>query len=160
MSIADLKVRLADVPGIHTLNMGLAGGRILLRWGEGLESYTAVVDAAASDGDIETAIRNAIKLPPVSILPDNPAPAPLPAVPNGDKPMSASTAAATGASIKQMLEDHARQMADAMEGHKATMRAGFDKQLQAVAAIGRVAAKANSDGDDFLALVGQFTNEI
>jgi hypothetical protein len=60
MSIADLKMRLADVQGIETLSMPLEAGRILLRWGAG---YSATVDAAASDGEIETAIRSAIRLP-------------------------------------------------------------------------------------------------
>ena len=46
MSIADLKVRLADVQGVETLTMGLEAGRIMLRWGAG---YSASVDAAASD---------------------------------------------------------------------------------------------------------------
>ena len=54
MSIADLRVRLGDVPGIQNLTMGLEGGRIMLRWGDG---YLAAVDAAASDAEIETAIR-------------------------------------------------------------------------------------------------------
>jgi len=45
MSIADLKVRLADVQGAETLTMGLEAGRIMLRWGAG---YSASVDAAAS----------------------------------------------------------------------------------------------------------------
>jgi hypothetical protein len=35
MSIADLKVRLADVQGAETLTMGLEAGRIMLRWGAG-----------------------------------------------------------------------------------------------------------------------------
>jgi hypothetical protein len=56
MSIADLKMRLTDVPGIETLSMALEAGRITLRWGT---SYSASVDAAASDVDIEAAIRNA-----------------------------------------------------------------------------------------------------
>jgi hypothetical protein len=33
MSIADLKVLLADVPGIETLTIALEAGRITLRWG-------------------------------------------------------------------------------------------------------------------------------
>jgi hypothetical protein len=45
ISIADLKVRSADVQGIETLTMGLEAGRIMLRWGAG---YSASVDAAAS----------------------------------------------------------------------------------------------------------------
>ena len=44
MSIADLKVRLADIQGVETLTMGLEAGRIVLRWGAG---YSASVDAAA-----------------------------------------------------------------------------------------------------------------
>jgi hypothetical protein len=35
MSIADLKVRLGDVPGIQNLTIGLEGGKIMLRWGDG-----------------------------------------------------------------------------------------------------------------------------
>jgi hypothetical protein len=46
MSIADLKVRLADVPGIETLSMALVAGKIMLRWGT---SYSVSVDAAASE---------------------------------------------------------------------------------------------------------------
>jgi hypothetical protein len=53
MSIADLKMRLADVPGIESLSMALEAGRIMLRWGA---SYSASVNAAASDADIEAAI--------------------------------------------------------------------------------------------------------
>ena len=67
MSIADLKSRCADVPGIETLTMRLTGGRIMLAWGAG---YYTSADAAASDGEIETAIRNAIKLPPMFLIPE------------------------------------------------------------------------------------------
>jgi len=70
MSIADLKMRLADVQGIETLSMALEAGRILLRWGAG---YSATVDAAASDGEIETAIRSAIRLPAASLVTEKPA---------------------------------------------------------------------------------------
>ena len=58
MSIADLKVRLADVQGVESLTMGLEAGRIMLRWGAG---YSALVDAAASDADIEAAVNAAIR---------------------------------------------------------------------------------------------------
>ena len=96
MSIADLKMRLADVPGIETLAMALEAGRIALRWGT---SYSASVDAAASDADIEAAIREAIKLPPVSLIPDKPARI-APAPPNGVSSMSSNPASA-GASVKR-----------------------------------------------------------
>ena len=48
MSIANLKMRLADVPGNENPSMALEAGRIMLRWGTG---YSASVDAAASDAD-------------------------------------------------------------------------------------------------------------
>lgn len=129
-------------------------GRIFLTWGTG---YAAAVDAGATDGDIEAAIRNAIKLPPVSLIPDA-QPAPI-SQPKGTT-MSVSSATAAGMSIKQMMEDHQKQLADLMEGHKAKMAAGFAKQMQAVQAVGSLAAKADQDGDDFLAMVGQFTNAL
>lgn len=44
MSVADLKVRLADVPGIESLRLPLEARRILLRWGNG---YAASADADA-----------------------------------------------------------------------------------------------------------------
>ena len=91
MSIADLKIRLADVPGIETLSMALEAGRIMLRWGA---SYSASVDAAASDADIEAAIRNAIKFPAVSLIQHKPVEIAAPAPSTGVSSISSNPASA------------------------------------------------------------------
>ncbi|WP_316214146.1 hypothetical protein [Bradyrhizobium sp. SZCCHNR2032] len=147
---------MADVPGIETLTMGFEAGRITLRWG----AYAASVDAAASDGDVETAIRNAIKLPPVTMIPDKPAPAAVARPQTKVQPMSVTGASAAGQSLRELMEDNRRQLADLTAAHMDTMRAGFAKQLQGVQALGRLADKVHSEGDDFLALIGQYTNDL
>jgi hypothetical protein len=68
-----------DVAGIETLTMGLEAGRIVLRW----DGYSAAVDASASDAECKAAVRNAPKLPPVSLIPDKPAATPAAAPSNG-----------------------------------------------------------------------------
>src|SRR4051794_30847444 len=87
MSIHDLKMRMADA-GIEALTMGLEAGRILLRW----NGYSAAVDASASDAEIEAAVRNAIKLPPVSLIPEKPPAIPAAAPPNGVSTLSTNPA--------------------------------------------------------------------
>ena len=88
--------------------MALEAGRITLRWGMG---YSASVEAAASNSDIEAAIRNAIKLPPVPPIHDKPAVIAEAAKANGATTMSTNDASA-GASVKQMIEEHTRMMGE------------------------------------------------
>jgi hypothetical protein len=157
MSINDLKTRLRDIPGTQNLTMVLEAGRIVLRWAE---SMVASADASSSDAELEAAVRNAAKLPPVAMIPDKPIPAAAPIAHEG-KPMADITGGASlGASIRDMIEDHKRQMADLIEGHKATMVQGFEKQIRAARAVGSLAAAVDRAGDDLLALVGQYTNEL
>lgn len=156
MSVADLKLRLADVPGIETLAMGLEAGWIKLRWG----AHSAAVDAAASDAEIEAAIRNAIKLPPVDLIPDRPSPAPAPVQPSGGSSMSVTGASAAGQSLREMMEEHRKTLADLTGAHMDKMREGFAKQLQGVQALGKLAEKVHQEGDDFLSLIGQYTNDL
>jgi hypothetical protein len=40
------------------------------------------------------------------------------------------------------------------------MQHGFENQLRAVDAMGNLASAADRAGDEFLAMVGQYTNEI
>jgi hypothetical protein len=107
MSIQDLKTRMVDVAGIEPLTMALEAGRIVLRW----DGYSAAVDASASDADCEAAVRNAIKLPRVSLIPDKPAANAVAAKANGAVTMSTNPASA-GASVKQMMEEHTRMMGE------------------------------------------------
>jgi hypothetical protein len=98
MSVHDLKQRLADVPGIESLTMALEGGRILVRWGAG---YSAAADASASDYEIEVAVRNAIKLPPVATIPDKQP------IPNA-APVASAPARTSGASTVSQLPNKPR----------------------------------------------------
>ena len=155
MSIADLKVRLADIQGVETPTMGLEAGRIVLRWGAG---YSASVDAAASHSDIEAAIRNAIKLPAVSLIPDQPVAAS--ASSTGVSSMSSNPASA-GASVKALMEDHVRMMGDIHQAQLRILESSLARQRETVAgAVGKVAEKIDGQTEDFLAIMGQFANDL
>ena len=157
MSIADLKVRLADVPGIETLSMALEAGRITVRWGAG---HSASVDAAASDNEIEDAVRNAIKLAPVSLILDKPAAIPAPAPSTGVSSMSSNPASA-GASVKALMEDHVRMMGDIHQAQLRILESSLARQRETVAgAVGKVAEKIDGQTEDFLAIMGQFANDL
>lgn len=160
MSVADLKLRMADVPGIETLSMGIEVGRIVLRWYALGSPYSAALDVTSSDGEIEAAVRNAMKLPPVDLIPDRPAPAPVPAQPSGVSTMSVTGAAAAGQSLREMMEEHRKTLADLTGAHMDKMREGFAKQLQGVQALGKLADKVHAEGDEFLSLIGQYTNDL
>jgi hypothetical protein len=130
MSIHDLKIRMADVAGIEALTMGLEAGRILLRW----DGYSATVDAAASDAEIEAAVRNATKLPRVSLIPDEPT-AILAAVPsNGVSTMSTNPASA-GASVEQLMEDHTRMMGEIHQAQLRILETSLARQRETVAQV-------------------------
>ncbi|MCA6114264.1 hypothetical protein J6524_04885 [Bradyrhizobium sp. WSM 1738] len=155
MSIHDLKTRMADVAGIEALTMSLEGGRILLRWG----SYSAAVDAAASDAEIEAAVRNAIKLPPVSLIPDKPEAIAAPAISKGTPSMT--NPASTGASVAKIMEDHVRMMGEIQAAQVRILEASLARQRETVAgAVGKVAEKVDGQTDDFLAIMGQFANDL
>lgn len=141
MSLFDLKSRMADIPGIEGLTMQLANGRGVFTLGNVIGS----VGAFASDQEIEDAIRAAIRLPAVPLI-DQPK----------DTPMSITGAAHVGSSLKDMIEQRKRAMAD---GH-AKLQTAFAKMDQATAALNSVGDKVAAEADDLLASVGQFTNEL
>lgn len=164
MSIADLKSRLADVPGIDALNMKLEAGKILLQWGAG---YAATVNAAASDHEIEVAVREAIKLPPVTTIPEKQAgvtvPSASPAQPSEGAKVSAATAstAATHLNIQQMMERHGGVLAEMQQAALAAVQVALDRQATAVLSSGtNLASKIDGQTDDFLAMMGQYSNSI
>ena len=162
MSVADLKIRLRDVSGIETLTMRFASGSILLQWGAG---YSATVGAAASDAEIMSAIRDAVRLPPVSLIPDKPAPA-VPANPKEGKLMTDTTpaapAAAPGAaalSIQQRLADHGKKLDAILQAQGALLDAALNEQANAaVSAVSGVVEKIKSQTADFNAIMGQISN--
>jgi hypothetical protein len=155
MSIADLKSRLADVHGIETLSMRLSGGRIMLAWGGG---YYTSADAAASDAEIETAIRNAIKLPPMFLIPDKQSSSAIqpanPAVP----PMS-SNPASVGLSVKAMMDEHSKALAEIQAAQLEILRSNLANQRESVTnAVASVADAIARQTDEFNAILGQITN--
>ena len=156
MSIHDLKTRMADVAGIESLSMALEAGRIMLRW----DGCSAMVDAAASDAEIEAAIRNAIKVPSVSLIPDKPEAVLAPAPSKGSSTMSTNPAGA-GASVKALMEDHVRMMGEIQAAQIEILRSTLAQQRNSVtAAVGSVAAKIAAQTDEFNAIMGQFTNDL
>ncbi|UGA46649.1 hypothetical protein HU230_0011655 [Bradyrhizobium quebecense] len=157
MSIADLKVRMSDIPGIETLTMRLEAGRILLSWG----AYTAAVDASASDNEIEAAIRNAIKLPPVSLIPDKPAPVASPAAPQEQAAMSASNPASVGQTVKAMMDEHVKLMGQIHAAQLEILRSNLADQRQTVATgVGAVANTIAAQTDEFKSIMGQYANNL
>lgn len=74
--------------------------------------------------------------------------------------MSVTGASAAGQSLREMMEEHRKTLADLTGAHMDTMRAGFQKQLQGVNALGKLAEKVNAEGDEFLAMIGQYTNDL
>ena len=156
MSIHDLKSRMSDVAGIETLTMGVEAGRIVLRW----DGYSAVVDASASDADCETAVRNAIKLPPVSLIPDKPAAISVAAKAYGAATMSTNPASA-GASVKQMMEEHTRMMGEIQQAQLRILEGTLARQRETVAgAVGKIAQQIDGQTDEFLSALGQYSNDL
>jgi hypothetical protein len=142
MSINELRARMQDIPGIEGLTMQLAGGRQVFTIGGMVTSTTAF----ASDDEIETAIRNALRLPSVPLIAEE----------TKDAPMSITGASHVGTSLKDMMEQRKRAMAD---GH-AKLQGAFAKMDQATAALNSVGDKVAAEADDLLASVGQFTNDL
>lgn len=142
MSISDLRARMSDVPGIEKLTMRLANGQQIFTIGDIVGS----VGAFASDQEIENAIRAAIKLPSIGIFPEQ----------RKEAAMSITGAAHVGSSLKDMIEQRKRAMAD---GH-AKLQGALDKMDQATAALNSIGDKVSAEADDLLASVGQFTNDL
>jgi hypothetical protein len=159
VSIADLKVRLGDVPGIQNLTMGLEGGKIMLRWGDG---YLAAVDAAASDAQIETAVRAMSTRPPLGLIPAKPAaiinntPAAAPIAQEGkavSNPVDAMNA------FERAMVNHARLMEEATSAHVQLFEQKLSRQRDSMDR-GFTALGDQIDGqtDAFEAMMARYTN--
>lgn len=145
MSIADLKARLADIPDIEGLTMELQGGRIVLRWG----AHVASADAAASDAEIESAMRAALALPPLA------------AIPARQTPTASPHPADVAGSIRDMMESHTRLLGEIHATNLARLQTALDRQrVAAASAVGAVSDKVDAQTDDFLAMIGQYTNAL
>lgn len=157
MSIADLRVRLGDVPGIQNLTMALEAGRIMLRWGDG---FAASASAAASDAEIEAVVRAAAKLPPVTLIPDKPAPAAPAAAPIAQEGRTVSANPADAmAALDASMADHVRRMQDLIDGQVRMIEAKQDRQRQTVEKhLTAFGDRLDEQTDAFEAIMSRYTN--
>jgi len=142
MSIADLKARMADVPGIETLALTLSAGRQCLTWANG--SMIAAVAPLASDQDIEDAVRNALRLPSVALVTTQPK----------EETMSVTGAGYAGGSLSTRL----RAIRQKVETGSAKMDAALTKMEQAADAHDQLATTVDGEADALMREIGQFTN--
>lgn len=87
-------------------------------------------------------------------------PPPLPAPSQSEKPTMTNPAAAH-LNVKQMMEDHVRLMGEIHATQLELLKASLERQRDTVAkAVGSVASKIDGQTDDFMAMMGQFTNDL
>lgn len=155
MSVHDIKTRCADVAGIQSLSMKIEAGKLSFQWGDG---YAAAVDVTASDADCETAIRNAARLPALSLIPDKPA---IVAQPATQGTAMSTTPGSAASVVQEMMAEHVRLTRDIHAASLAALQTSLARQRDAMSgAVGNVAAKIDSQTDDFLSIMGQFTNAL
>jgi type IV secretory pathway VirB10-like protein len=171
MSIADLKTRLHDAPGIETLTMQIIAGR---------QNYSVAgrlvsLDVAASDQALEEAIRAAIASPAVARMPAGtpipPAIAPAPAANVQAAPTAPATApkpatssghpGSAASAVQDMMQEHVRLMRVIDAASLESLRISLERQRRAMsAAPSKIAEKIDGQTDDFLSIMGQFTNDL
>lgn len=147
MSIAELKQRLAHLPGIENLTMRLEGGKEVYSIGGGF----AAVAPLAGDAEIEAAIRSVVPAPPLNVTP-----MPTVNISTETKP------AMTSASPIGFVPGEISGMFKALRERKAAMVAGLAANGADVAAMltaGEQMAEAlKAEGDAMRAEFGQITN--
>jgi hypothetical protein len=87
---------------------------------------------SSSPRSIEAAIRNAIKLPAVSLIPYKTAAIASPSSSNGVSSMSSNPASA-GLSVKAMMEDHVRMRGEIQAAQVRILEATLARQRETVA---------------------------
>lgn len=72
-----------------------------------------------------------------------------------------SSPADAGLNVKQLMEEHTRVMGEIHRAQIELLRASLARQRDTVTqAVGSVAQKIDGQTDDFLAIMGQFTNDL
>jgi hypothetical protein len=159
MSIADLKMRLADVPGIESLTMTEIGGRKVF----GFNGMIAAVDPMATDQEIDTAIRNAAdlvkfgrssRLPTVSLIPE----------PRKAEPMNAPKPGSFAAGLKAMMNEAREGVAQAQRDGIAMVGEAVgklnDAKTATVHVAGKMASAIEGEAADVMAELGQISNDL
>ncbi|HEX5509853.1 MAG TPA: hypothetical protein VFX37_15235 [Pseudolabrys sp.] len=161
MTIADLKLRLHDLPGIEHLTMQMLAGR----QNYCLNGKLISVDADASEEEAEKAIRAAMASPSVAQIPleaksaallPNVAPAPAKPI-SGAKPMTSFAA-----SLKAMMDEARASIAQTRSDGIAQVKAAvgeLEKAKTATAQVaGTIAKSIKDEAADVLAELGQISN--
>jgi len=66
-----------------------------------------------------------------------------------------------GAGVKALMEDHVRMMGDIHQAQLRILESSLARQRETVAgADGKVAEKIDGQTEDFLAIMGQFANDL
>lgn len=147
MSVHELKQALSAVPGVESLTLGYApNGNELVT----IAGRTVEVSPGASNEDIALAFRGGTPIPTVSFV------APPIQSQTRTKSMSITGAAPAVLSIKDLITN-SRQ----------TVKAAHDKLIANAGKVNDAAAALNGlgddlgkEGDDLMAMIGQFKNDL
>jgi len=155
MSIAELKLSLADVPGIETLRMDTIAGRQQFGW----NGLLVAVDPMADQETIEKAIRKVAThkmsetlVPPMTL---NGSTAVAKSTPRAVQRLNVTGAGFVGQSFKDQMQALKADF-DRLPGElaEALQRAQQAKQ------VGKnIVASVHSEVDDLMQVFGQFTND-
>lgn len=160
LSVAELKSRLADVPGIETLTLQMLGGRQMF----GFDGLIVGVDPLATDQEIENAIREAAArkatylakatpLPPVGLMP---------AQTTETKPMGTPAPGSFAASLRAMMDEARSGVAQARADGLAQVGEAVKQLGEAKTAIvqvtGTMARTITDEAASVMAELGQISN--
>lgn len=165
-TIADLKTRLADVPGIETLTLTIIGGRYVF----GFNGLIAAVDPLASDQEIDTAIREAADVAKFGrSAADKQTAALLPSVslnsePRKVKPMTTPAPGSFAASLRALMDDARAGVAQAKVDGMAQVQEAVGDLHQVKASVvhvtGKMAQSIKDEAADIRAELGQISNDL
>lgn len=162
VSVADLKARLADIPGIETLTLQLILGRQVF----GFDGLIAAVDPLASDQDIEDAIRNTANLAKFGRSSVERTPLPLvdlmPTPATETKSMGTPAPGSFVASIRAMMDEARAGVAQARTDGLAKVKDAVGKLGEAKVAVtqvtGSMAQTIEDEAASVMAELGQISN--
>lgn len=163
MSVADLKARLADVPGIETLTQQLLGGRLVF----GFNGMIASTDPLATDQEIDDAIRDAADMAKFGRMPAEKTPLPpvglMPAPTSTEtKPMSNPAPGSFAAGLRAMMDEARSGIAQARADGLAQVGEAVKKLGEAKVATAQVAGTMARTIEDeaasVMAELGQISN--
>ncbi|WP_315731622.1 MULTISPECIES: hypothetical protein [unclassified Bradyrhizobium] len=160
MSIAELRDRLRDIPGIETMTMQTVMGRQLF----GLNGKLIGVPVTADDAEIERVIRLAISSDKAGEIIPSPSAALLPELTQTKPEPRATMSGSFAASIKAMVDAAKADLEQAKADGLAEVQGAIGKLGEAKSAVkhvtGSMARSIHGQVDDIMAELGQITNDL